>query len=60
MESINLDPRFRKFNKFQQKKASNALKFINENSIDSVKTSDPTKAKLNVFDFNEMTIEINL
>ena len=60
MESIHLDPRFRKFNKFQQKKASNALKFINENSIDSVKTPDPTKAKLNAFDFNEMAIEINL
>jgi hypothetical protein len=46
-DRIHLDPRFIIFNKFQEKKASNALKnekryiikFVNEHNIDSVNTS---------------------
>ena len=60
MESIHLDPRFSKFNKFQEKEASNALNnakkyittFINEHNIDSVNTSSNTwsnKSKIEYF-----------
>ena len=50
MEFIHLDPRFRKFNKFQEKEASNAFKnakkyikkFINEQKIDSTNASSNT------------------
>ena len=65
IESIHLDPRFSKFNKFQVNEATNALnntkkyitKFINEHNLDSVNTSSnawSNKSKI------EMTIEIIL
>ena len=65
-DGIRLDLRFRKFNKFQENEASNALKkyvtkFINEQKIDSINTTSNTwsnkKAKLNIINFNEMNIE---
>ena len=69
MASTFLDPRVRKFKKFKEKESQNAINnakkyiksFINDHEIDpiaaSTPTPGPTKAKLNIFDFNEMNID---
>ena len=69
MASTFLDPRVRKFKKFNEKESLNAINnakkfiksFINDHEIDpiaaSTPTPGPTKAKLNIFDFNEMNID---
>ena len=69
MASTFLDTRVRKFKKFKEKEALNAINnakkyiksFINDHEIDpipsSTTTPGPTRAKLNIFDFNEMNID---
>jgi hypothetical protein len=67
--STFLDPRVRKFKKFKEKEALNAINnskkyiksFINDHEIDPIAASNPTpgptRVKLNIFDFNEMNID---
>ena len=68
MVSSFLDPRVRIFKKFKEKEALNAINnakkyikpLINDHEIDpivaSTPTPGPTRAKLNIFNFNEMNI----
>ena len=72
MASTFLDPPVRIFTKFDDKEAATAMKnakkyirkFISDHKRDPVASSTPTpgptRAKLNIFDFNEMSIEISL
>ena len=69
MASTFLDPRVRKFKKFNEKESLNAINnakkfiksFINDHEIDpiaaSTPTPGPTRVKLNIFNFNEMNID---